>query len=178
MSIRCLLSAQNRDLQSEHLIAIREPIKSNQSAKSPPLGCDTPADPSSPNTSHQHRAFHTVARGPVNSPSSRIRKHWAPRRPLPDPHRSLSGWQDFCLRSGIIAKTLMLDSVAQTKLPDRIKAALCHLAHNQLGSRNSHLHVMVVFDIVTPSANLVSQKSKLPHYPERLLLRMLEKPIA
>ena len=32
--------------------------------------------------------------------------------------------------------------------------------------------------IRTPSANLITQKSKLPHHPERLPLRMLEKTVA
>ena len=36
----------------------------------------------------------------------------------------------------------------------------------------------LVFDIITPGANLVTQKSKLPQDPERLPLRMLEKTIA
>ena len=36
----------------------------------------------------------------------------------------------------------------------------------------------LVFDIRTPSADLIIQKSKLPHNPERLPLRMVEETVA
>jgi len=61
---------------------------------------------------------------PMNPPSTRIRKRRAPQRPLPDPHQTPSGRQRFLLCK-MIAKILMLDSVAETKLPDRIKATHC-----------------------------------------------------
>ena len=53
----------------------------------------------------------------------------------------------------------------------RGKVLRCPLTQRQ------RLSPPLVFDIVTPSANLFIQKSKLPHYPEVLPLRILEKTI-
>ena len=61
---------------------------------------------------------------PMNPPSGRIRKRRAPQRQLPDPHQIVSGRHEVF----IIGEILMSHSVAETKLPDTIKAALCNNA--------------------------------------------------
>lgn len=91
-----------------------------------------------PVAQHQQSTTHllTTAHVAMNPPSTRIRKRRALRRPLPDPHQTPSGTDDF---SSVIAKILKLDSIAKAKLPGTIKAARCiNTSHTRILLRISN----------------------------------------